>query len=126
MVVLINPVVDTVERSKYGNVGRKSPRRGGECVQKDSGVLGQFVDMGTCIPCVSIAAKMIRPESVERDEDHVLCDILRCVDNRIEPAGQSSIASLLSLERLSLDEQEGKVCYRYGKEAGEAPADYFS
>ena len=69
---------------------------------------------------------MIRPESVERDEDHVLCDILRCVDNRIEPAGQSSIASLLSLERLSLDEQEGKVCYRYGKEAGEAPADYFS
>ena len=36
------------------------------------------------------------------------------------------IRPLLSLERLSLDEQEGKVCYRYGKEAGEAPADYFS
>jgi hypothetical protein len=26
---------------------------------------------------------------------------------------------LLSLGRLSLDEREGKVCYRYGKEAGE-------
>ena len=26
---------------------------------------------------------------------------------------------LLSLELLSFDEKEGKVCYRYGKEAGE-------
>jgi hypothetical protein len=29
------------------------------------------------------------------------------------------IRPLLSLERLSLDEREGNVCYRYGKEAGE-------
>jgi len=29
------------------------------------------------------------------------------------------IRPLLSLERLSLDEKEGKVCYRYGKEAKE-------
>jgi hypothetical protein len=32
------------------------------------------------------------------------------------------IRPLLSLERLSLDEREGKVCYRYGKEAKEAEA----
>jgi hypothetical protein len=29
------------------------------------------------------------------------------------------IRPLLSLERLSLDKEEGKVCYRYGKGAGE-------
>ena len=29
------------------------------------------------------------------------------------------IRPLLSLERLSLDEREGKVCYRYGKQAKE-------
>ena len=29
------------------------------------------------------------------------------------------IRPLLSLERLSLDEQEGKVCYRYGEGAEE-------
>ncbi|MGQ9672707.1 MAG: transposase [Candidatus Aminicenantales bacterium] len=29
------------------------------------------------------------------------------------------IRPLLSLERLSLDEQQAKVCYRYGKEARE-------
>jgi hypothetical protein len=29
------------------------------------------------------------------------------------------IRPLLSPERLSLDEREGKVCYRYGKEARE-------
>jgi len=32
------------------------------------------------------------------------------------------IRPLLSLERLSLDEREGQVCYRYGKEAKEAEA----
>jgi ribosomal protein S27E len=36
-----------------------------------------------------------------------------------EPVGKYMIRPLLSLERLSLDEKEGKVSYRYGKEAGE-------
>jgi hypothetical protein len=36
------------------------------------------------------------------------------------------IRPLLSLERLSLNERKGKVCYRYWKDAAEAPADYFS
>ena len=29
------------------------------------------------------------------------------------------VRPLLSLERLCLDEKQGQVCYRYGKEAGE-------
>jgi hypothetical protein len=36
-----------------------------------------------------------------------------------EPVGKYMIRPLLSLERLSLDEKEGQVCYRYGKGAGE-------
>jgi len=36
-----------------------------------------------------------------------------------ERVGKYMIRPLLSLERLSPDEQEGKVCYRYGKEAAE-------
>jgi hypothetical protein len=36
-----------------------------------------------------------------------------------ERVGQYMIRPLLSLERLSLDEREGQVVYRYGKEAGE-------
>jgi len=35
-----------------------------------------------------------------------------------ERVGKYMIRPLLSLERLSLDEREAKVCYRYGKEAG--------
>jgi len=36
-----------------------------------------------------------------------------------EPVGKYMIRPLLSLERLSLGEKEGRVCYRYGKGAGE-------
>jgi ribosomal protein S27E len=36
-----------------------------------------------------------------------------------ERVGKYMIRPLLSLERLSLDEREGKVCYRYAKEPGE-------
>jgi len=36
-----------------------------------------------------------------------------------EPVGKYMIRPLLSLERLSLDEKQGLVCYRYGKGAGE-------
>jgi hypothetical protein len=36
-----------------------------------------------------------------------------------ERVGKYMIRPLLSLERLSLDEREGQVVYRYGKEAGE-------
>jgi hypothetical protein len=36
-----------------------------------------------------------------------------------EPVEKYMIRPLLSLKRLSLDEKEGKVCYRYGKGAGE-------
>ena len=36
-----------------------------------------------------------------------------------ERVGKYMIRPLLSLERLSLDEREGKVCYRYGEEAEE-------
>jgi hypothetical protein len=36
-----------------------------------------------------------------------------------ERVGKYMIRPLLSLERLSLDERTGKVCYRYGKEARE-------
>jgi hypothetical protein len=37
------------------------------------------------------------------------------------------IRPLLSLERLSLDEREAKVCYRYGKDAEEVERmDYLS
>jgi len=36
-----------------------------------------------------------------------------------ERVGKYMIRPLLSLERLSLDEKEGQVCYRYGKEAKE-------
>ncbi len=36
-----------------------------------------------------------------------------------ERVGKYMIRPLLSLERLSLDEREGKVCYRYGKGAEE-------
>jgi len=36
-----------------------------------------------------------------------------------ERVGKSMIRSLLSLERLTFDEKEGKVCYRYGKEGEE-------
>jgi hypothetical protein len=36
-----------------------------------------------------------------------------------ERVGKYMIRPLLSLERLSLDEKEGQVCYRYGKEARE-------
>jgi len=36
-----------------------------------------------------------------------------------ERVGKHMIRPLLSLERLSLDEKEGKVCYRYGKEGEE-------
>jgi hypothetical protein len=36
-----------------------------------------------------------------------------------ERVGKYMIRPLLSLERLSLDEREAKVCYRYGKEPGE-------
>ena len=39
-----------------------------------------------------------------------------------ERVGKYMIRPLLSLERLSLDEREGKVCYRYGQEADEAEA----
>jgi hypothetical protein len=39
-----------------------------------------------------------------------------------ERVGKYMIRPLLSLERLSLDEREGKVCYRYGQEAKEAEA----
>ncbi len=39
--------------------------------------------------------------------------------NEAERVGKYMIRPLLSLERLSLDEREGKVCYRYGKEAKE-------
>jgi hypothetical protein len=42
-----------------------------------------------------------------------------------ERVGKYMIRPLLSLERLSLDEREGKVDYRYGKEANEmARMDY--
>jgi len=43
-----------------------------------------------------------------------------------ERVGKYMRRPLLSLERLSLDEREGKVCYRYGKEAAETGAKYFS
>jgi len=33
--------------------------------------------------------------------------------------GKYMIRPLLSLERLSFDEREGKVCYQYGKDAEE-------
>ncbi len=36
-----------------------------------------------------------------------------------ERVGKYMLRPLLSLERLSLDEREGKVCYRYGKQAKE-------
>ena len=36
-----------------------------------------------------------------------------------EKVGKYMIRPLLSLERLSFEEKEGKVCYQYGKEAGE-------
>jgi hypothetical protein len=36
-----------------------------------------------------------------------------------ERVGKYMIRPLLSLERLSLDEREGKVCYRYGKDREE-------
>jgi hypothetical protein len=36
-----------------------------------------------------------------------------------ERVGKYMIRPFLSLERLSLDEKEGQVCYRYGKGAGE-------
>ncbi len=36
-----------------------------------------------------------------------------------ERVGKYMIRPLLSMERLCLDEKEGKVCYRYGKEPGE-------
>ena len=36
-----------------------------------------------------------------------------------EPVGKYMIRPLLSLERLSLDERTGQVCYRYGKQAKE-------
>jgi hypothetical protein len=36
-----------------------------------------------------------------------------------ERVGKYMIRPLLSLERLSLDEKQGQVCYRYGKEAKE-------
>jgi hypothetical protein len=36
-----------------------------------------------------------------------------------ERVGKYMIRPLLSLERLSLDERTGKVCYRYGKDRGE-------
>ena len=36
-----------------------------------------------------------------------------------ERVGKYMIRPLLSLERLSFDEKEGKICYRYGKEAEE-------
>jgi hypothetical protein len=36
-----------------------------------------------------------------------------------EGVGKYMIRPLLSLERLSLDEKQGQVCYRYGKGAGE-------
>jgi hypothetical protein len=32
-----------------------------------------------------------------------------------EPVGKYMRCPLLSLERLSLEEKEGKVCYQYGK-----------
>jgi hypothetical protein len=39
-----------------------------------------------------------------------------------ERVGKYMIRPLLSLERLSLDEKEGQVCYQYGKGAGELEA----
>jgi hypothetical protein len=39
--------------------------------------------------------------------------------NEAERVGKYMFRPLLSLERLSLDEREGQVCYRYGKEAKE-------
>jgi hypothetical protein len=36
-----------------------------------------------------------------------------------ERVGKYMIRPLLSLERLSLDDKQGKVCYRYGKDAEE-------
>ena len=41
-----------------------------------------------------------------------------------ERVGKYMIRPLLSLERLSFDEKEGKVCYRYGKESEEERMDY--
>jgi len=46
-----------------------------------------------------------------------------------ERVGKYMIRQLLSLERLSLDEREGKVSYRYGQEATEVErtnSEYFS
>jgi hypothetical protein len=39
--------------------------------------------------------------------------------DKAERVGKDMVRPLLSLERLSLDEKEGKVCYRYGKGAAE-------
>jgi len=45
----------------------------------------------------------------------------------VERVGKYMIRPLLSLERLSLDEREGQVCYRYGKDAEEVERmDYLS
>jgi len=41
------------------------------------------------------------------------------IKKEAERVGKYMIRPLLSLERLSLDEREGRVCYRYGKEAKE-------
>jgi len=43
-----------------------------------------------------------------------------------ERVGKYMIRPLLSLERLSLDEREEKVCYRYGGKAGRGGADGLS
>jgi hypothetical protein len=40
-------------------------------------------------------------------------------EEEAERVGKSMVCPLLSLERLSFSEKEGKVCYRYGKEAEE-------
>jgi hypothetical protein len=41
------------------------------------------------------------------------------IRDEADRVGKYMILLLLPLERLSLNEKEGKVCYRYGKEAGD-------
>jgi hypothetical protein len=64
-----------------------------------------------------------RPIVKEVVERYLDCGNPRCGFARIRRprcrAGGQIHDPLLSLERLSLDEQEGKVCYRYGKEPEE-------
>ena len=52
-------------------MGREGPAGGADGIEKDRPFLGHPVNVGTGIPFISIAAQMIRAQSINRDQKNI-------------------------------------------------------